>query len=95
MRSLALPARGMHSLPRSIFVIVALHLAASRNVTYDERSFLFDGQREFILSGSVHPARVHPGDWPRVISLAQELGLNTLQVGLFLLSSPQNPDTPF
>lgn len=56
------------------------HSTAARNITYDERSFVFDGKREFIVSGSVHPARVHPGDWPRVISLAQELGLNTIQV---------------
>jgi hypothetical protein len=54
--------------------------ATALSVLYDNRSFIFDGEREFLLSGSVHPARVHPGDWPRVISLAQELGLNTIQV---------------
>ena len=68
--------------PLSVMRVAALSLwaASALNVSYDERSFLFDGERSFILSGSVHPARVHPDDWPRVISLATELGLNTIQV---------------
>ena len=52
----------------------------ARNISYDSRSFLFDGERRLILSGSVHPTRVHPAEWPRVISLATEMGLNTLQI---------------
>lgn len=69
--------------------------AHARQVTYDERSFLIDGNRQLILSGSVHPARIHPGDWPRVISLAGELGLNTIQV-LFMWDEVQhNASSPF
>lgn len=63
-----------------VAALSAFWAASALNVSYDERSFLVNGERSFILSGSVHPARVHPDDWPRVISLATELGLNTIQV---------------
>eukprot|EP00755_Sulcionema_specki_P016194 Sspe_Gene.61401::Locus_34073_Transcript_1_2_Confidence_0.500_Length_2681::g.61401::m.61401 len=53
--------------------------AGGRNVSFDERSAIIDGERIFILSGAVHYTRVLPDDWPRVFRLAKELGLNTIQ----------------
>ncbi len=46
-----------------------------RSVSYDARSFLINGQRELLLSGSIHYQRVLPSDWPRVLALALEAGL--------------------
>ena len=53
--------------------------AAPHAVTYDARSFKLDGQRELLLSGSIHYQRVHPTDWPRVLALAAEAHFNTIQ----------------
>ena len=53
------------------------------NVTYDSRSIILDGKRELLLSGSIHYQRVHPSDWPRVLSLAVEAGFNTIQTYTF------------
>jgi len=53
--------------------------AAARSVSYDSRSFLFDGARELVLSGSIHYQRVMPTDWPRALALAAEAGFNAIQ----------------
>ena len=52
---------------------------ASRNVTFDSRSMIIDGERRLLLSGAVHYARVLPEDWDRVFQLAREMGINTIQ----------------
>jgi beta-galactosidase GanA len=48
-------------------------------VSYDERSMIFDGQRQLMLSGAIHFARVMPQDWDRVLGMAADMGLNTVQ----------------
>ena len=53
--------------------------AAARSSTYDARSFLLDGERVLILSGSIHYQRVLPADWPRALALAAEAGFNAVQ----------------
>jgi hypothetical protein len=58
-------------------------LVLTRNVTYDSRSLLLDGERLFILSGSIHYQRHLPSDWKSVLSLAYEAGLNTIQTYVF------------
>ena len=62
---------------------ITLAPAALHNVTYDSRSIILDGKRELLLSGSIHYQRVHPSDWPRVLSLAVEAGFNTIQTYTF------------
>jgi hypothetical protein len=57
--------------------------SAPRSVSYDGRSFLLNGERVLILSGSIHYQRVLPADWPRVLALAVELGFNTIQTYVF------------
>lgn len=53
--------------------------AAPHTVAYDSRSFLLDGERTLLLSGSIHYQRLFVSDWPRALSLAVENGLNTIQ----------------
>ena len=57
--------------------------AAAHTVSYDSRAVLLDGNRELLLSGSIHYQRVHPSDWSRALSLAVESGFNTIQTYTF------------
>lgn len=61
------------------FAALAARVCATPSVSYDERSLLLNGERAFTLSGSVHYQRVIPADWPRVLQLAVEMGLNSIQ----------------
>ena len=54
-------------------------LHAAPSVTYDSQSMIIDGSRALLLSGSIHYQRVLPEDWLRVLQLALEAGLNTIQ----------------
>ena len=38
-------------------------------VTYDDRSFIIDGQRTLLLSGSVHYPRVAAEEWSRIFKV--------------------------
>ena len=77
-------------MPRALCALALLLLAAAavgaqppRNVTYDSRSLLLDGQRANLVSGSLHYQRIVPADWPRALALAKEMGLNTVQTYVF------------
>eukprot|EP00041_Stephanoeca_diplocostata_P024159 m.605106 g.605106 ORF g.605106 m.605106 type:complete len:933 (-) comp22463_c5_seq2:159-2957(-) len=48
-------------------------------VTYDSRSAILDGKRTLILSGAIHYVRVPVSDWPRLFTMAKNMGLNTIQ----------------
>lgn len=52
-------------------------------VEYDGRSFAVAGQRTLWLSGSVHPARVPPGEWASTLRQMRRNGLNMVQVYVF------------
>ena len=52
---------------------------SARSVAYDSRSFVLDGARTFVTSGSIHYQRVLPADWPRALQLAKEAGFNAVQ----------------
>lgn len=56
---------------------------AARSVTFDSRSFIIDGERVLLQSGSIHYQRVVPADWPRVLALAVEMGMNAVQTYVF------------
>ena len=52
---------------RTTLALVALGIIAAcawgvdaRTVSYDSRSMLFDGQRQLLLSGSLHYERIDP-----------------------------------
>ena len=59
--------------------LVLLGAVSDRNFTFDARSASIDGQRKLILSGAVHYARMLPSDWPLVLDMAVEMGLNAVQ----------------
>jgi hypothetical protein len=52
-------------------------------VTSDARSFVVDGKRSILLSGSVHPPRVAYSDWDTVLQRMRNDGLNMVQIYTF------------
>jgi hypothetical protein len=53
------------------------------SLTYDGRSFQIDGRRIWIVSGSLHYARIPREHWEDRINLAKQAGLNTIDVPVF------------
>jgi Glycosyl hydrolases family 35 len=53
------------------------------SVSFDRRSFIIDGERVLLLSGSIHYSRVPPSDWEPAVLKAKELGLNCIQTYVF------------
>ena len=47
-------------------------------ITFDTKSFLFDGQRKLILSGDVHYFRLPKAEWKDVLAQAKQAGLNAI-----------------
>ncbi|GKV49965.1 hypothetical protein SLEP1_g56687 [Rubroshorea leprosula] len=52
-------------------------------VTFDSRSFMFDGERKLILSGSIHYPRSTADMWPDLIKKAKDGGLNAIETYVF------------
>lgn len=50
------------------------------SVTFDGRSFLLDGKRIWIVSGSIHMHRIPRAEWGDRIHAAKLSGLNTIEV---------------
>lgn len=48
-------------------------------VSYDSRSFSIDGRRVWLVSGSIHYARVPRGQWQDRLRAAREAGLNCIE----------------
>ena len=60
------------------------------SITYDERSFLINGDRTLLLSGTVHYPRIVPEMWKSVLQEAVKDGLNLVQTYVFWnLHEPQ------
>ena len=72
-----------------LFAALVFRACPAPSVSYDERSLILDGARVFTLSGSVHYQRVLPADWPRVLQLAVEMGLNSIQTCVSSASTAQ------
>ncbi|CAM6034568.1 unnamed protein product [Sphagnum compactum] len=53
------------------------------NVSYDHRALLLDGQRRFLISGSIHYPRSTPQMWPDLIAKAKKGGLDVIQTYVF------------
>ncbi|ETO20383.1 beta-galactosidase [Reticulomyxa filosa] len=53
------------------------------NVTYDERSFIINGQRTLLLGGSVHYPRLSVLQWDDILTKARDDGLNHVEVYVF------------
>jgi beta-galactosidase len=53
------------------------------SVTYDGRSFMLDGRRIWLVSGSVQYARIPREQWAQRIHAAKMAGLNTIETPVF------------
>lgn len=53
------------------------------SVTYDGRSFMIDGRRIWLVSGSVQYTRISREDWPKAIWAAKLAGLNCIETPIF------------
>lgn len=53
------------------------------SITYDAQSFMIDGRRIWIASGSIHYARVPREQWAARIAAAKQAGLNTVETPIF------------
>lgn len=52
-------------------------------VSYDSRSMIIDGQRQFIISGEIHYPHSTPSMWPELMRRSKEMGINTIQSYVF------------
>ncbi len=50
---------------------------------YDNRSFIVDGKRTLLLSGTVHYPRIVPDEWEAVFDEMVKDGLNMVQTYIF------------
>lgn len=53
------------------------------SITYDGQSFMIDGRRIWLVSGSIHYARVPRELWAARIHAAKQAGLNTIETPVF------------
>ncbi len=53
------------------------------SITYDGQSFMLDGRRVWLASGSINSARVPREEWPDRIQLARHAGLNCIETPIF------------
>lgn len=51
-------------------------------ITYDGQSFMLDGRRVWLVSGSVHYARTPRAQWAARIASAKNAGLNTIETAI-------------
>ncbi|KAH0451883.1 hypothetical protein IEQ34_019182 [Dendrobium chrysotoxum] len=74
-----------------IFALFSLYAASVisarsdnvKGVVYDARSFIINGKRELLFSGSIHYPRSTPEMWPNIIASAKAGGLNVIQTYVF------------
>ncbi|VFQ65460.1 unnamed protein product [Cuscuta campestris] len=73
-----------------LLLVVAVSLVSflslgnsSSSVSYDKNSFIVNGQRKILISGSIHYPRSTPQMWPGLIQKAKEGGLGVIQTYVF------------
>ncbi|CDP03164.1 unnamed protein product [Coffea canephora] len=67
-----------------IIVLVSfLSCTVRAKVSYDGRSFIINGQRKILISGSIHYPRSTPEMWPDLIQKAKDGGLDVIQTYVF------------
>ncbi|KAL2229090.1 beta-galactosidase [Sesamum indicum] len=65
-----------------VFLSVAC-VSVRATVTYDEKSFMINGVRKILVSGSIHYPRSTPEMWPQLIQKAKEGGLDIVETYVF------------
>jgi len=75
----------MLTLSVSLFLWVCCFCSSSvtASVTYDGKSFIINGQRRILISGSIHYPRSTPEMWPDLIQKAKDGGLDVIQTYVF------------
>ncbi len=63
------------------------------SITYDGRSFMIDGKRIWIVSGSIHYARLPRESWVSAIRQARRAGFNTIETPVFWALHEPRPGT--
>lgn len=53
------------------------------NVSYNQRSFLINGEPTLLLSAGMHYPRSSPSMWPQLMKMARDSGVNMLQTYVF------------
>ncbi|KAI3949814.1 hypothetical protein MKW92_040004 [Papaver armeniacum] len=68
-----------------VFVLFSLcsSFARGTDVTYDGRAMIINGDRQIILSGSIHYPRSTPEMWPDLIKKSKEGGLDAIETYVF------------
>ncbi|TYI21688.1 hypothetical protein ES332_A06G055300v1 [Gossypium tomentosum] len=73
-----------------LFLAASVSGVGSRNVTYDGRSLIIDGQHKILFSGSIHYPRSTPQMWPSLIAKDKAGGLDVIETLVFWnLHEPQ------
>ncbi|XP_057787658.1 beta-galactosidase-like [Salvia miltiorrhiza] len=71
----------------NVLVFTALLLLAcssvNATVSYDDKSFIINGKRKILVSGSIHYPRSTPEMWPDLIQKAKDGGLDVIQTYVF------------
>ncbi|KAL8464064.1 hypothetical protein ACS0TY_033836 [Phlomoides rotata] len=57
--------------------------SARATVSYDDKSFIINGKRQILVSGSIHYPRSTPEMWPDLIQKAKDGGLDVIQTYVF------------
>lgn len=57
--------------------------SAAKYVNFDGRGFILNGKRTFLVSGSIHYARVPQSDWYDILLKLKRSGFNTVQTYVF------------
>lgn len=65
------------------WAIALLATAAARNVSYDSRSLIIDGQRKLLISAAIHYPRSVPEMWPKLVQTAKEGGVDVIETYVF------------
>ncbi|KAL9268149.1 Beta-galactosidase 3-like protein [Drosera capensis] len=74
-----------------LFVVSAAP-ATAVNVSYDNRSLMFDGERKLLISTSIHYPRSVPAMWPGLVQLAKEGGADVVESYVFWNGHELSPD---
>ncbi|GMI68588.1 Arabidopsis thaliana beta-galactosidase 10, beta-galactosidase 10 [Hibiscus trionum] len=56
---------------------------SARNLTYDGRSLIIDGQRKLLISAAIHYPRSVPAMWPGLVQTAKEGGVDVIESYVF------------
>ena len=53
------------------------------SIHFDRQSFIFNGQREILISGEFHYSRLDAEDWDRALENCVKMGINTIATYIF------------